>query len=191
MKLVFATHNNNKLEEVSALLKKFEIISLNDLNCNEQIPETAKTLEGNAKIKANFVTKKFNLNCFADDTGLEVFALNNEPGVYSARYAGKSNNAEANMQKLLTNLKGVENREAQFKTVIALNLDGKQYLFEGICKGKILKEKAGSKGFGYDPIFKPNGFEKTFAEMTMDEKSAISHRGLALQKLIEFLKNYN
>ena len=191
MKLVFATHNQNKLNEVKALLKQFNIVSLNEINCIKEIPETANTLEGNAILKANYVTEKYGLNCFADDTGLEVFALDNQPGVYSARYAGEQKSAEANMDKLLSNLKNKKNRKAQFRTVIALNLEEKQYLFEGICKGEIITTKTGEKGFGYDPIFIPEGFDKTFAQMNIDEKSAISHRGLALQKLISFLNNYS
>lgn len=190
MKLVFATNNQNKLEEVRAMLTNFEIVSLSEIDCFEEIPETANTLEGNAILKANFVTEKFGLNCFADDTGLEVQALNNEPGVLSARYSGQHHNSEANMKKLLQNLQGKSNRKAQFRTAIALNIDGNKFVFEGICKGEILSEKNGDMGFGYDPIFKPKGFEKSFAEMTMKEKSVISHRGKAIEKLVSFLKNY-
>jgi XTP/dITP diphosphohydrolase len=188
LKLVFATNNANKLKEVQAMLTNFEIVSLADINCFDDIPETAKTLEGNAILKANYITKKYGLNCFADDTGLEVEALNNEPGVFSARYAGESNNAEANMNKLLQNLGDNLNRKAQFRTAIALNLNQKQFIFEGICKGEILIEKCGASGFGYDPIFKPTGFQKSFAEMTMNEKGTISHRGKAIQQLVTFLK---
>ncbi len=187
LKLVFATNNKNKLKEVQAMLTNFEIVSLADIDCFEDIPETAKTLEGNAKIKANFVTEKYGLNCFADDTGLEVEALNNEPGVYSARYAGEVNNAEGNMSKLLNNLDNNSNRNAQFRTAVALNIEGKQYLFEGICKGSILTKKQGNSGFGYDPIFMPTGFNKSFAEMNLDEKGSISHRGKAIEKLVTFL----
>ena len=191
LKLVFATNNKNKLKEVQAMLTNFEIVSLADINCFDDIPETADTLEGNAILKANYITEKFGLNCFADDTGLEVEALNNEPGVYSARYAGKENNSEANMQKLLKNLKNETNKKAQFKTAIALNIDGKQFIFEGICKGQILTDKQGEEGFGYDPIFMPDGYKQSFAEMTLTEKGSISHRGRAINELITFLKNRN
>lgn len=187
IKLVFATNNAHKLEEVKAILSNFEIVSLAEINCFDEIPETANTLEGNAILKANYITENYGLNCFADDTGLEVEALNNEPGVYSARYAGTNCNAEENMCKLLKNLANNSNRKAKFKTVIALNLNGKQYLFEGICNGEILVEKKGSSGFGYDPIFKPDGFSKTFAEMNITTKGTISHRGKAIQKLVTFL----
>lgn len=191
LKLVFATNNTHKLNEVKAMLTNFEIVSLADINCFDDIPETADTLEGNAILKANFITQKYGLNCFADDTGLEVTALNNEPGVFSARYAGNESNATNNMNKLLNNLKNQFNRNAQFRTVIALNLDGKQFIFEGVCKGEILKSNQGSCGFGYDPIFMPNGYNKSFAEMSMNEKAAISHRGKAIEKLVTFLKNKN
>lgn len=186
-KLVFATNNKNKLKEVQAMLTNFEIVSLADINCFEDIPETSNTLEGNAILKADYITQKFGLNCFADDTGLEVEALNNEPGVYSARYAGEDNNATNNMNKLLNALKNETNRKAQFRTAVTLNINGKQYIFEGICKGEILKEKQGESGFGYDPIFKPNGYNKSFAEMNMLEKGKISHRGKAIEKLVNFL----
>jgi len=190
MKLIFATHNQHKLKEVQTLLPaSIQLLSLTDINCTQGIPETANTLEGNAKLKADYITKNYGYDCFADDTGLEVQALNGEPGVYSARYAGLDNNAETNMQKLLTNLKGRTNRKAQFRTVIALNLNEKQYFFEGICKGEILIQKQGEKGFGYDPIFKPEGFEKSFAEMTLEEKSVISHRGRAVGALVSFLSS--
>lgn len=190
IKLVFATNNANKLAEVKAMLTNFEIVSLKDIGCFENIPETAETLEGNAILKADYITKKYGLNCFADDTGLEVEALNMEPGVYSARYAGKERSSEANMQKLLSELENKESRSAQFRTAVALNLNGKQYVFEGICKGEILKEKTGTAGFGYDPIFKPENYDQSFAEMSMEAKGKISHRGLAVQKLVDFLKNY-
>lgn len=190
LKLVFATNNKNKLKEVQAMLTNFEIVSLADINCFDDIPETANTLEGNAILKANYVTEKYGLNCFADDTGLEVEALNNEPGVYSARYAGAENNANANMDKLLSNLKNNTHRKAQFRTAVALNIEGKQFVFEGVCKGEILTKKTGDSGFGYDPIFKPEGYNNSFAEMDMSEKGAISHRGKAFQQLVEFLKNY-
>jgi len=190
MKLVFATNNKNKLKEVRAMLPNFEVVGLAEIGITEDIEETAKTLEGNAAIKANYVTKKLGLDCFADDTGLEVEALNNAPGVYSARYSGEHHNSEANMQKLLSELQNKTNRNAQFRTAVVLNLNSKQYVFEGICKGEILKEKKGNEGFGYDPIFKPDGFNSSFAEMSMKEKSEISHRGKAIQNLITFLKNY-
>ena len=190
LKLVFATNNKYKLKEVQAMLTNFEIVSLADINCFDDIPETAETLEGNAIIKANFITKKYGLNCFADDTGLEVEALNNEPGVYSARYAGKENNAEGNMKKLSKELKGHSNRKAQFRTAIALNINEEQYIFEGICEGEILYKKQGESGFGYDPIFMPSGFNKSFAEMDMNQKGTISHRGKAIEKLVLFLNKH-
>ena len=191
LKLVFATNNKHKLEEVQAMLTNFEIVSLADIHCFEDIPETADTLEGNAILKANFITEKYGLDCFADDTGLEVIALNNKPGVYSARYAGENNNAEANMAKLLKNLENNPNRKAQFKTAIALNIQGKQFIFEGICEGTILTEKRGKSGFGYDPIFMPDGFNTSFAEMEMNEKGNISHRGKAIEKLVTFLNEHH
>jgi XTP/dITP diphosphohydrolase len=191
LKLVFATNNKHKLKEVQTMLTNFEIVSLAEINCFEDIPETADTLEGNAILKANFITEKYGLDCFADDTGLEVEALNNEPGVYSARYAGEDNNSEANMNKLLNNLKNNPNRKAQFKTAIALNIQGKQFIFEGVCKGTILTEKRGESGFGYDPIFMPDGFNRSFAEMNMTEKSSISHRGKAIEKLVTYLNEHH
>lgn len=190
IKLVFATNNKNKLKEVRAMLTNFEIVSLADINCFDDIPETADALEGNAILKADYITKKYGLNCFADDTGLEVEALNNQPGVYSARYAGEENNSEKNMSKLLTELGDNLNRNAQFKTVIALNINKKQFIFDGICKGQILKEKQGISGFGYDPIFMPKGYNKSFAEMDLKEKGTISHRGKAIQQLVHFLNNH-
>jgi XTP/dITP diphosphohydrolase len=192
MKLVFATNNLNKLKEVQEMLSNsIEILSLNDISCFDEVDETETTLEGNAKLKADYITHNFGYNCFADDTGLEVESLDGKPGVYSARFAGEPANAENNMQKLLTDLEFKENRKAQFKTAICLNLDGKQFFFEGICKGDILRKKQGDKGFGYDPIFKPEGFSKSFAIMNSREKNTISHRGVAIQKLVEFLKeNY-
>ncbi|PQJ20769.1 non-canonical purine NTP diphosphatase [Tenacibaculum sp. SG-28] len=188
MQLVFATNNLNKLEEVKKLLPDFiELLSLKDIGCFEDIEETANTLEGNAKIKANYVTNTYGYNCFADDTGLEVASLDGAPGVYSARYAGEPANAENNMQKLLLALENNKDRKAQFRTSICLNLDNKQFLFDGICKGTILKDKQGEKGFGYDPIFQPEGHPGSFATMKLSEKNLISHRGLAIQKLISFL----
>jgi XTP/dITP diphosphohydrolase len=191
MKLVFATNNLNKLKEVQEILSNsIEILSLKDINCFKEVEETETTLEGNAKLKAAYITTNFKYNCFADDTGLEVVSLDGKPGVYSARFAGEPANSENNMQKLLSELKDKKNRKAQFRTAICLNLDGKQFLFEGICKGEILKEKQGEKGFGYDPIFKPEGYSDSFATMNSDIKNAISHRGIAIQKLVIFLKNY-
>jgi XTP/dITP diphosphohydrolase len=187
LKLVFATNNPNKLKEVQAMLTNFDIVSLSEIGCFDDIPETAETLEGNAVLKANYITEKYGLNCFADDTGLEVAALNNKPGVYSARYAGEENNAEANMNKLLFEIGDNKNRNAQFRTAVALNIQGEQHLFEGICKGQILTKKQGESGFGYDPIFMPDGFHKSFAEMAMTEKGVISHRGKAIEKLVSFL----
>lgn len=189
MKLVFASNNQNKIKEIQQLLpESITILSLEDIGCLEEIPETSNTIEGNAILKANYVTEKYGYNCFADDTGLEVNALNGEPGVYSARYAGEQKSANDNMNKLLDALKNTSNRKANFKTVIALNVDGKQFLFTGIAKGEITYKKTGNQGFGYDPIFKPNGYDKTFAELSMEEKSKISHRGLAVEKLVNFLK---
>lgn len=191
MKLVFATNNPNKLKEVQEILPPtIELLSLADINCFDEIEETATTLEGNAKLKANYITQKFNYNCFADDTGLEVEALNGQPGVYSARYAGEPVNSENNMQKLLNELEGKDNRSAQFRTSICLNLNGEQFLFDGICEGEILTSKQGVEGFGYDPLFKPKGYTISFAEMDSSEKNRISHRGLAIQKLIKFLASF-
>ena len=188
MKIVFATHNFNKLQEVQAMMpSSIELVSLDDIGCNDEIPETAATIEGNATLKADFVKDNFNKDCFADDTGLEVETLNGEPGVYSARYAGEGKNNEDNIDKLLGALKGESNRRAQFKTVIALNLESDKNLFTGICKGVITRERRGDKGFGYDAVFQPDGTNKTFAEMDSSEKSAISHRGIALQELLKFL----
>lgn len=188
MQLVFASNNKNKIREIQLLLpESIEILSLEDINCFEDIPETADTIEGNAILKADYVTEKYGYNCFADDTGLEVEALNGDPGVYSARYAGEQKDADDNMDKLLEELKGKANRSAQFKTVIALNLNGKQTLFTGIIIGKIIKQKIGANGFGYDPLFVADGYTKTFAELTIEEKSTISHRGLAVRRLVDFL----
>jgi len=187
LKLVFATHNKNKLKEVKTLMPShIELLSLTDIGCMEDIPETSKTIEGNALLKATYVKENYGYSCFADDTGLEVKSLNNEPGVFSARYAGLENNAEANMSKLLDNLQAKTNREARFKTVISLIIEGKEEMFIGICEGEITLVQRGEAGFGYDPIFQPNGFDKTFAEMTLDQKSKIGHRGKAVRKLIDF-----
>lgn len=189
MKLVFASNNKNKIAEIKQMLPKtIELLSLEDIGCTEDIPETADTIEGNAILKANYVTQKYGYPCFADDTGLEVEILNGEPGVYSARYAGEQKNADDNMNKLLNNLKDKKNRMAQFKTIITLNINNEQHLFEGIIKGEIISEKRGIKGFGYDPIFVPKGFSTTFAEMEMSEKAKLSHRGIATRKLISFLE---
>ena len=189
MKLVFASNNKNKIQEIQALVPNtIQIVSLEDIGCTEDIPETADTIEGNAILKANYVTEKYGYDCFADDTGLEVSALNGAPGVYSARYAGEQKDANDNMDKLLSELKDKSNRKANFKTVIALNLNGKQNLFTGIINGKIIEEKIGNNGFGYDPIFVADGYEKTFAELSMEEKSTISHRGIAVKELILFLQ---
>lgn len=188
MKLVFATHNPNKLEEVRALLpKSIELLGLHDLDFHDEIDETANTIEGNAKIKSDYIARKFEVNCFSDDTGLEVFALDGAPGVYSARFAGEQKNAQDNMNKLLSELKHYTNRSAQFKTVIALNLNGQQHLFTGIVRGLIIDEKRGTHGFGYDPIFVPEGCDCTFAQMSLEEKATMSHRGKAVQQLVDFL----
>ena len=188
MDLVFATNNQHKLEELQAILgNKFRLLSLKDIGCDEDIPEEQPTLEGNASQKSHYVYNKFGYNCFADDTGLEIEALNGEPGVYSARYAGEAKSAEANMEKVLDKLAKINNRNARFRTVISLIINGKETLFEGIVNGEILKEKKGDSGFGYDPIFMPGGFDKSFAEMEMAEKNKISHRGRAVQKLVDFL----
>ncbi len=189
-KFVFATNNAHKLEEVKDILgDKIELLSLKDINCHEEIPETADTLAGNALLKARYVYEKYHLNCFADDTGLEVEALKGAPGVYSARYAGDAHNSEANMKKLLHELENTENRKAQFHTVFALIIDGKEHLFEGTVKGEITKVHKGTSGFGYDPIFQPEGYSQTFAEMGNEEKNKISHRAKATQKLCKFLKS--
>ncbi|MBK3516236.1 non-canonical purine NTP diphosphatase [Carboxylicivirga marina] len=192
MELVFATNNLNKLEEIQTLLgDKIKILSLEDINCHEEIPETGDTLEVNALQKSDYVYRKYGLNCFADDTGLEIDALNGEPGVYSARYAGIEKDAQANMNKVLQKLQGIENRRARFRTVISLIINGKEFQFEGYVNGHILHQRSGKKGFGYDPIFKPDGYDVSFAEMDMVTKNNISHRGRAIVKLIEFLrKNY-
>lgn len=192
MRLVFATHNQNKVTEIQRLLPHgIELVSLNDLGITEDIPETEKTLEGNAKLKSDYIFDNYNLPCFADDTGLLVDALNGEPGVYSARYAGPRNDANANMDKLLKNLSDNENRSARFKTVISLNLDGTTLFFEGIVEGEITISKKGNKGFGYDPIFKPTGYNETFAELPIEIKNEVGHRGKAFSRLITYLKNHH
>lgn len=188
MKLVFATHNQYKLREIQALLPpNIQLLSLDDISCNEDIPETATTIEDNALLKAQYVQKQYHCNVFADDTGLEVQALNNAPGVYSARYAGEHKSDVDNVQLLLKNMEGISRREAQFKTVIALCLEDVVYTFEGIAKGNISTTPIGTNGFGYDPIFIPENSDKTFAELTQDEKNRISHRGKAFGKLLDFL----
>ena len=188
MKIVFASNNPNKVKEIQLLLPDtIQLVSLADIGCTDDIPETADTLEGNAILKANYVTEKYGLNCFADDTGLEIDALQGEPGVYSARYAGEQKSAEDNMAKVLQNLAEVTDRSAQFKTVIALNLDGQQHLFTGLVKGQITTEKKGTNGFGYDPIFQAEGHDKTFAELTPLEKASCSHRARAVAQLVKFL----
>ena len=190
MKLVFATNNLHKLKEVQEMLSNtIEVLSLKDIGCFEDIEETESTLEGNAKLKADYITEKYGFDCFADDTGLEVEALDGKPGVYSARYGGEHGNSEKNMQKLLKELHGKVNRKAQFRTAVALNLENKQYLFEGICEGEILAKKTGTRGFGYDPIFKPSNASCSFAEMNSEEKNIISHRGIAIQELVQFLNS--
>jgi XTP/dITP diphosphohydrolase len=190
MKIVFATNNKNKLKEIKALVpSSIEVLSLADIGCFDDIPETSNTLEGNALIKAEHVYRNYGYSCFSDDTGLLVDALNGEPGVYSARYAGENSNSEENMKKLLFNLEGISNRKAHFETVIALILDGERKFFSGVAKGEITTEKSGQEGFGYDPIFQPLGFDQTFAEMTSDEKGKISHRGKAVEKLVAYLNS--
>ena len=187
-KFVFATNNAHKLEEVTAILgDKIELLSMKDIHCPADIPETADTLDGNALLKARYIFENYNMDCFADDTGLEVEALNGAPGVYSARYAGDAHNSEANMRKLLQDMEGIENRKAQFRTVFALIINGKEHLFEGIVKGEITKHRCGSSGFGYDPVFIPEGYTQTYAEMGNTLKNKISHRALATNKLCNFL----
>mgnify|MGYP000902502681 FL=1 len=189
MKLVFASNNKNKILEIKHQLSEdIELLSLEDIGCHEDIPETADTIEGNAILKADYVTNNYGYDCFADDTGLEVEALNGEPGVYSARYAGEQKSSEDNMDKLLDALKDQSNRNARFKTVIALNLNGEKHLFTGIVNGEITTQRAGDKGFGYDPVFKPVGLDLTFAQLSLDEKAQLSHRGRAVTQLIAFLK---
>ncbi|MEO6175706.1 MAG: non-canonical purine NTP diphosphatase [Flavobacterium circumlabens] len=188
MNLVFASNNKNKIKEIQSILpESIKIWSLEEIGCHEEIPETAATIEGNAILKADYVTQKYGYDCFADDTGLEVTALNGEPGVYSARYAGEQRDANDNMNKLLEALSDQSDRSAQFKTVIALNINGAQHLFTGIAKGNITFNKTGSQGFGYDPIFQPENYTETFAELPLEIKNKISHRGKATHQLIDFL----
>lgn len=189
MELVFATNNKNKLEELQAMLGAgFKLKSLKDISCFEEIPEEQETLEGNASQKAYFVFDKYAYNCFADDTGLEIEALGGEPGVYSARYAGTEKSAEANMNKVLDKMSKINNRKARFRTVISLVINGEEKQFEGIVEGEILEERKGGSGFGYDPIFRPLGYDKSFAEMELGEKNRISHRGRAVRKLVDYLR---
>jgi XTP/dITP diphosphohydrolase len=190
MKLVFATQNENKAQEIQSLLPEyFKIITLKDIRCFDEIPETAETLEGNSLLKASFISETYNLNCFADDTGLEIEALDNRPGVYSARYAGPEKSAAANINKVLLELEGKTARNAQFRTLITLILNKSTFTFEGIVRGEIISEKRGENGFGYDPIFVPEGEIRTFAEMSLEEKNKHSHRARAFQKMIEFLND--
>jgi len=190
MQLVFATNNLNKVKEVQALIPAhIKLLSLKDIGCFEDVPETQPTIKGNAIQKAEFIKKHYGYNCFADDTGLEVEVLQGAPGVFSARYAGPQRNDNDNMDLLLCNLKDKSNRNAQFKTVIALHLKDQLQTFTGICKGEITTTKHGNKGFGYDPIFKPNGQTQTFAEISLDKKNSIGHRGKAVQLLVTFLNN--
>ena len=191
MQIVFATNNKNKIKEVQSLVPEhINLLSLEDIGCHEEIPETTGTIEGNAQQKASYVKDNYGYDCFADDTGLEVDALHGEPGVDTAYYAGPQRNAYDNMNKLLSNLKNATSRSAQFKTVIALHLNGELKTFTGICRGEITAEKQGDKGFGYDPIFKAEGYTKTFAEISLEEKNKIGHRGKAVSQLIEFLNQF-
>lgn len=188
MELIFATHNKHKLEEVKHILNhKVDLLSLTDVSCFEEIPENEETLEGNAIYKAQYIHNKFQRNCFSDDTGLEVVALNGAPGVYSARYGGEGHNDELNRAKLLKELRNKEDRSAQFRTVVALFWEGSMHLFEGIVEGEISCEERGTNGFGYDSLFVPKGYNRTFAQMTEEEKNGISHRGRAIEKLSLFI----
>lgn len=190
MKLVFATQNENKAKEIQSLLPdNFKIVTLKEIFCLDDIPETADSLEGNSLLKAVFISETYNLNCFADDTGLEIYALDFRPGVHSARYSGPAKSAEANINKVLTELKEKKERSAQFRTIITLILNNSTFIFEGIVRGEITHEKRGVNGFGYDPIFIPEGETKTFAEMSLAEKNLHSHRGRAFEKMISFLKD--
>ena len=193
MKLVFATNNKHKLQEVRDIVgDRVEMLSLADIDCHDDIPETADTLQGNALIKARHIYEKYGLDCFADDTGLEVEVIDGAPGVYSARYAGEECDSEANMRKLLENLTGKTNRNAQFRTVIALIINGEEMLFNGIVKGTIATEKKGDSGFGYDPVFVPEGYSESFAQMSGEMKNSMSHRFRATRQLADFLKeNYD
>ena len=188
MELVFATNNQHKIKEISPLINcSFHLLSLNDIKCNDEIPEEQLTIEGNASQKSHYIFEKFDINCFADDTGLEIEALNGEPGVFSARYAGEGCSFQDNIDKVLEKMHGEINRKARFRTVISLLIDGKEVQFEGIVNGIILTEKYGKDGFGYDPIFMPDGYGISFAEMTLEDKNQISHRGIATRKLVDYL----
>ncbi len=187
-KICFVTGNKNKLQEIQQLLTSFHIISLRDLNFFEDIPETENTIEGNALIKAKFINSKFNIDCFSDDTGLFIDSLNGLPGVRSARFAGENSTSDKNINLVLKSLQNKKNRSATFRTVICLLINDKKHFFEGKVSGKISKHKSGKSGFGYDPIFIPDGYKKTFSEMTIEEKNLISHRSKAVQKLVKYLK---
>jgi XTP/dITP diphosphohydrolase len=190
-RIVFATNNEHKLRELRQILNgEFTLLSLEDIGCNEEIPETGTTLEFNASQKSHYIWDKYGIDCFADDTGLEIEALNNEPGVYSARYAGQAKSSEANIQKVLEKMKHTDERRARFRCVFSLIMNGEETQFEGIVEGNILHEKEGNGGFGYDPIFRPLGYEKSFASLSPEEKNRISHRGRAVQKLVEYLKDH-
>jgi len=189
-KLLFATNNQHKLSEIRQILQpNYDITSLKEIGCIDELPETQNTLKGNALQKAMYIYQKYGINCFADDTGLEIDALNGAPGVYSARFAGINVTYKQNVDKVMALMKDIENRSARFRTVIALILEGKEYFFDGAVEGEIITEERGQSGFGYDPVFMPKGYDKTFAEMTDEEKNSISHRGLAVKKLTDFLKN--
>ncbi len=188
MKLIFATHNKHKAQEIQSLVpSEIQILTLDDIQCFDEIPETSPTLEGNANQKMQFIIDHYNVNCFADDTGLEIEALNGEPGVYSARYAGEMKDPNLNMNLVLSKMNGIKNRSARFRTVIALYLNGEKYQFEGIVNGKITESKSGKEGFGYDPIFEPENCGKTFSDMNLQEKNQLSHRARAFAKMIDFL----
>lgn len=189
MKLVFASSNSNKINEIKKLLpENIELLGLNDIECFDEIPETAETIEGNAILKADYITQKYGYNCFADDSGLEINALGGKPGVYSARYAGEPRDDNKNIDKVLAELENQSDRRANFKTVICLNLNGHQYLFTGIIDGNITQERKGINGFGYDPIFVPDGYDETFAQMAFEEKNQISHRAKAVMQMIDFFE---
>lgn len=192
MKILFATHNQHKLTELQQIVNKdIHLVSLYDLNYHKEIEESGTTLNENALLKARLISNIFNMNTFADDTGLEIEALNGAPGVYSARFAGEEKDSVNNMNKVLELMNGISNRKAQFRTVIALIIDNKEYLFEGVVKGEILEEPVGNNGFGYDPVFKPSGYSASFAQMDPETKNKISHRGKAVEQLIKFLESVN
>ena len=192
MNLIFATQNQNKAKEIQLLMPDgINVLTLNDIGCEEDIPETESTLQGNASIKSAYVVEHYQKDCFADDTGLEIDALNGEPGVHSARYAGSNNDSNANMELVLQKMEEQTNRNARFRTIISLRLNGEEHLFEGIVNGTIRTSKSGIEGFGYDPIFQPDGYDITFSKMSMQEKNSISHRGRAIRKLVDFLQSKN